>query len=570
MQFHKEYDNGIDENIKEGILKYDNIYYVNNTEIINSNRAIINDVVYYKDNNIINIKERSFDNIIGILYIDSKIKYGSIGDKELYLFKSTKKGYPNFYVPYKKNKILQKIYVIIKFKEWKITDKLPIGQLIDNIGIVGDEMVEYEHLRYYYNVKNNVWKHDIDKVKSDEKILEKLQSEEHDYEIFSIDPLGSLDIDDAFHFKVFDTYYEVGIHIAYPAKFFEDQLLNILDRVSTIYFPNKKYNLLPNIYSDNYISLLENKKRYSLSVILHFEKNNNNIINSTIKECVVLNIKNYNYEEFDKIYENNNNLVDFVNFSNKLFNVINDSHKLVENWMIYTNKYIAKKLIDKKLFNIILRKHDKKYDFKILNNNTILNDEKLNNYLKIKNENSASYEIFKNDDTSNYKHSKLGNEYYTHFTSPIRRAIDFFIHLILIKGDILENNKLEKIINKINIFTKNSRKLDRNIKRLNFLFTHKKLDNIITYAYIICINLKSIIIYIPEYNLEEKIILISKKFEKIAETHYEKKDDIITNINYKIDDFNIEYYLYQKINIKLWIFTSFENIFDKLKIEILE
>jgi len=70
MQFHKEYDNGIDENIKEGILKYDNIYYVNNTEIINSNRAIINDVVYYKDNNIINIKERSFDNIIEILYIN--------------------------------------------------------------------------------------------------------------------------------------------------------------------------------------------------------------------------------------------------------------------------------------------------------------------------------------------------------------------------------------------------------------------------------------------------------------------------------------------------------------------
>ena len=29
------------------------------------------------------------------------------------------------------------------------------------------------------------------------------------------------------------------------------------------------------------------------------------------------------------------------------------------------------------------------------------------------------------------------------------------------------------------------------------------------------------------------------------------------------------YTLYEKINIKLWVFTSFENIFDKLKIEIM-
>jgi hypothetical protein len=82
------------------------------------------------------------------------------------------------------------------------------------------------------------------------------------------------------------------------------------------------------------------------------------------------------------------------------------------------------------------------------------------------------------------------------------------------------------------------------------LFKNKD-SNIETYAYIIKTNHNTITVYIPEYNLEEKIITINKKFEKI-------------------DDINkLEYKLYEKINIKLWIFTTFENIFDKLKIEII-
>ena len=48
-------------------------------------------------------------------------------------------------------------------------------------------------------------------------------------------------------------------------------------------------------------------------------------------------------------------------------------------------------------------------------------------------------------------------------------------------------------------------------------------------------------LYIPEYNLEEKVVIISDK----------------------------QYNLYEKVNIKLWVFTSFENFFDKLKVEII-
>ena len=528
MQYFTEFNNFID--FKIGILKQSkkNEFSTINEEIItDKNRAIIGDEVYYNNGVIMGIKERSNKNIVGILMLDSKIKYGLIKDKSLYLFKPTNKKYPNFYIPYKKSPIqLYKIYCIIKFKEWNITSKLPLGIIEEIIGNVGNKEFEYEHLRNYYNLKNNTWRMNNNFVKD--------INDDENYKVFSIDPIGSKDIDDAFHF----TYNEIGIHIASPYKYFENSLSNILNRVSTIYLPDKKYNMLPNNYADNFISLIEGQKRYALSLIIKFDENYN-IISEELKETIVLNIKNYNYEEFTPINEQMMKL--FFDISNKIlkdFTII-DSHILVEKWMIFTNKRIANILIKRNIGNLIIRTHSNQHSNEQLNKEI---DKDLQFFLNIKKEQSALYEIY--DKNKNQFHSKLGNEYYTHFTSPIRRAIDFFIHCLIIKNEnIFETKELEKIVEHINIFTKNSRKFDRNIKRLNFLFTIKEFDkNIETYAYIINIKQHCLTIYIPEYKLEEKI------------TGMHCYDD---------------YKLYQKINIKLWVFTSFENIFDKLKIEIL-
>jgi exoribonuclease R len=575
MQYYKDYldyHNIIDK--KEGILiNIDNIYYVNNEEVIN-NRCIMNDEVYIFNGEIIGIKKRNMKNIIGILYLDSKIKYGSRKDKILYLFKPTNKCYYHFYVPYKSSDFKNnKIYVMIQFKEWNTTDKLPIGTLIEVIGNVGDKNVEIEHLRNYYDIRNNTWKMDKKKLEEDLKILENLQNIIPDYEVFSIDPFGSKDIDDAFHFnKMEEDLYEIGIHIALPYLFFETELENIMNRVSTVYLPDKKYNMLPNIYADNMASLLENKNRYSLSLIL--KTNKKEIISYHIDKKIIKNIKNYDYDNFDKIYKKNINLKEFVEYSKIFFQLQSlnsfDSHQLVENWMIIANKLTAAHLIENNISNLILRVHNASLCPSINEN---INNSSLIDYLKIRNESSALYQLYKKEEEQ--KHSKLGNEYYTHFTSPIRRSVDLFIHALLLKkNNIMENEKLNKILDKINIFTKNTRKFDRNIKRLNFIYSIKELNkNIDTYAYIINITINKLTVYIPEYNLEEKIIIIPKKFEKIANIDLIKNesDNHIIKISYRLDDNDkiLEYNLYQKIEIRLWVFTSFDNIFDKLKIEIL-
>lgn len=602
MQYFKEHfniQNILNNNFYIGpLIKKNDIFYVNaninsndnnnNIEIKYINRAICGDIVVIKDNDIIFIKERMKKSIVGILYLDSKTKYGSLKNKPLYLFKPSNKDYPNFYVP-TDSVSKAKTFAVITFKEWKTTDKLPIGTLIETIGLVGNKEAEIEHLRIYYEIRNNTWKVLPERIKKDSALLENLV---YEYEVFSIDPIGSKDIDDAFHFKnIGDMQYEIGVHIASPTVFFGDEendILNILERVSTVYLTDRKYNLLPNIYADNLISLLENKVRFALSIIFVLDKDLN-IISETVKKTVVKNIKNYNYEEFNGLLSSSTllsskNMINFMNISKNFFgkssdDFINfDSHNLVEEWMIYTNKRIANYLINKNCSNIILRKHNSNNN---INNKLVdLNDTKdlrLINFLKIRQENSAVYEIYNGDsngsEDSKQTHSKLGNEYYTHFTSPIRRSVDFAIHLLIISildgiPSTFKYNFHENIIDKINKFTKNTRKFSRQLRRLEFIYDLKDKNNdynLETFGYITKITKNKIALYLPEYNLEEKIIIIPYKLETIVEIEF--FDD--NRIKYKIDGSEKEYCLYQKVNLRLFVFVSFENIFDKLKIEIL-
>jgi len=546
----------------------DNKFYVNNIEVIN-NRGIVNDEVYIKDNAVVSIKKRTIVNIVGILCINSKVKYGIIKDKSLYLFKPSNKSYPNFYVPYKNTSNINiNIYTVINFSKWDSTSKLPHGTLIEVIGEIGNKEVEYEHLRYYYNIKNNVLKVPKEKIKKDNNLLNNLKN--FDYEVFSIDPLNSKDIDDAFHFKILHEYeYEIGIHIASPYRFFKEHIYTILNRVSTIYLPDRKYNMLPNLYADNIISLIENELRHAISIIISIK--DNNILNIDIKKTVVKNIKNYDYDTFDKIWKKNNNLNSFVQFSKTFFNCDKyfDSHILVEKWMIFANKYIAKYLIDKNISNLIVRKNELSNYEEIVDK---FHSEELREYLKLKKEHSALYEIY--DINKTQTHSKLDNDYYTHFTSPIRRAVDLFIHGLIIedKNLIEDECELQKYIEHINVFTKNSRKFDRNVKRLEFLYNSKKLEkHIITYGYIVDINMYRIRVYIPEYKLEEKIIIIPHNFKNIVKINnlLTLENNSLNMVDYTLDEKNYVYTLYQRLELKLWIFITSENIFDKLKLEII-
>jgi exoribonuclease R len=589
MQYYTDYlDNSVLENSKYGILTYeDQKYYVYDNEVIN-NRAITNDIVYINENNeVIGIKSRTNKYFIGILYIESKTKYGIINGKNKYLFKSLNKKFPDFFVT-SKHKNEKNMYVKIEFKDWDKKDKLPNGNILEYLGHVDDFDATQEALRYYYDIYKPPMKIRNIKINEDLKTLENIES--IDYEIFSIDPDGSKDIDDAFHFnKISDWHndnsgvikYEVGVHIASPSYFLFDYIEEIMTRVSTVYLQNKKYPMLPEIYSDNILSLLENQKRIALSVIYTFDANFN-LENYKIKECNVLNLKNYTYEEFDlllrkkekKLNNVEKNNVEFFNFTKKIFNMDDtmDSHLFVEKWMIYTNYNIAKYLIKHNVKNVIIRTQNMP---KISNDEN--NDENIDNlvlkYINIKNEEGAKYEVYNESKNNIPNHYRLNLDYYTHYTSPIRRAVDFYVHTFFMgKNNIFDITKLNNIVENINIFTKNQRKFQRQLRRLNFLVEYKnESSNLLMEAYIIEIKERFIVIYIPKYNLEEKICIIQKKFEKIIKSNIILNDNnIIKKIHISDEIAEYSYKLYEKIMVKMHVFLSFDSIFDKVKFEIVK
>lgn len=524
-----------------GVLEYSNSeYYVNNKIVVIKDgvKPLLHDTVYINNDNdnnhfIVDIKERSKEPILGILYLDSKTIYSGKNGAPRYIFKPLNRVYPNFFVQSsKKDAKNQKYYVKIEFKDWPDSDKIPSGMIKDYIGILGNLSSECEALRCYYGLDNASIKIPKEKINDDIKQVEEI--DDIDYTIFSIDPPGSNDIDDAFHFKpVSDkNQFEIGVHIASPVHFLAGYMEDVLKKVSTVYLPMKKYNMLPPIYSENILSLLEGKKRCAISIIYTFN-DAYELVSYEIKSTKVFNEKNFTYEEFDKKQMNNS----FASFSKNFFqDETIDSHKLVEKWMIYTNEKIATHLIenypDK---NIIIRSQEK----------SLVEPKELDEYLYIYGEKSAKYDLY-NIDNKDFSHShshyRLNLQIYTHFTSPIRRAVDFYIHTLLLGIESsLSKENIQEYIENINKFTKSNRKFQRKVERICFLANIKNADkHIETSAYIVEIeNDKYIRVYIPEYKLEEKIYC--------------------NNITYK---------LYDKINIRLYVFLLNDNIFDKLKIEI--
>jgi len=603
MEYYNHYIEDKNILINSGIFlkDKDGIMSVNNEIIIENNRAIIGDVVYIHENKVINVKERSNQYIVGILDTESHIKYGMFKDKPLHLFKPTDKKYEYFYVPYrneKKGSVNKKIYCLVQFKQWNVNNKHPYGTLIEIIGPVGNIDSEYDHLLNYYFLRKNTWKLDKKRVDEDLCKIETLQKENHyDYTVFSIDPLNSIDIDDAFHFIAKEDYYEIGIHIANPNIFFKEDIKYILEeRITTVYAPNRKYNMLPNIYADNICSLLEGKKRYALSFVFKIDMENQ-MIESCIKQTVVFIEKNYDYDSFDLIINEQKemekekkkemekekemetkrkkgikkNLLKFMNFTASFFDHAQiNSHELVEKWMIYTNKYIANYLIENKYKDVILRVHqNSKHQIEDPNY-----EKELTDYLNIYGESSAYYELYKTsiDSLSCQTHDKMNNSYYTHYTSPIRRSIDMYIHSLLINdySHILSKDG-EETITKINHFIKLTRKMGIMCKRLEFL---NRINNemCITYGYIVKIGKYNITLYLPEYKLEEKIVILPFSFRSLYSVEYEYEEqnsEKRRSISY-MDENNklISYKLYEKKKVQLWVLLKNENIFDKLTFQL--
>jgi exoribonuclease R len=569
MNYHKNYININD--LTEDV----NIQIYEKQENIKNNRAIYGDEVYILNNEVINIKTRTNKKIVGILYMDSITQYGiNSSGYPIYLCKPLNNKYEHFYIASsKKEKI--KMYVVFEFKEWNEKQRVPHGQVLEYLGKVGEEDSEYEMLRYYHELNFNRWRLSNEELNEKRELIK--EEDNIDYEVFSIDPIGSIDIDDAFHYKYIDEKnFEIGVHIASPTKYIEnseDWIKILSERISTVYLINKKYNVLPNELADDLCSLLENKKRFAISIIYQYEIGDKiELKNWYFRESIVKNRKNYRYEDVDDMIEKNFKKCDkemkqMYLKTKEIFNFEDlDSHKYVELWMIKTNEMVAKYLVNhledpnRTILRVCLPNKiiEREKELKIMENT------KIKKYLERREMKSALYQYYNKDKYMG--HSMMNLDLYTHFTSPIRRSVDFYIHLLLL------NKSVEKYdLDKVNIFVKRTRRLDRDLKRMNYIFKMKNNEvKTEVKGYLMEMTENFIKVYIPEYEMEEKYFIKDRiGYSNLKKIDYEYDDELENKKINKIKIDDKEYNLYEERDIKIWVFTKEDNFMRKLKIDIL-
>lgn len=436
---------------------------------------------------------REMPMIPGVIILDKQ--YGNYKDKYLYKLCPDDKRLPDFLVPYKVKKMgFQKnqknIYVTMRFKSWE--GKHPIGIIVQNIGDVDILENFYEYQLYCKSlnasiqtftkeamnaIKNNSENQYIQKIMENYNVVDR-----RDKYVISIDPEKSRDIDDAFSFEEFGDYQILSIYIANVSLWMDALELwsSFSNRISTIYLPDRKRPMLPNILSDCLCSLLENQTRFAFTLDIKIK--DDKIIETQFLNTSIIVRHNYHYEsksmKNDSIYINAFQTISKMSKKFKYVDIVRDSHSFIAYIMILMNYISAKELMKYKTGiyrSVKLGENDiehitgdidlsqemktflimwnstggqyMKYSNVFMSFNSIINQNKTddahqdnnkinddnNSQMKEDNYHELERKVFEQHKTS-YKKPKTQTPYmkhdilkldsYVHVTSPIRRLVD--------------------------------------------------------------------------------------------------------------------------------------------------
>lgn len=332
--------------------------------------------------------------------------------------------------------------------------------------------------------------------------------------VFTIDPVDAKDFDDALSIEPIDKdRFLVGVHIADVSFFVKENSaldLEARKRGTSVYLVNYVVPMLPEALSNKWCSLVPFEDRLCFSVFMEMNKKAE-VLNYRIEKTVINNKRRYTYEEVEEILKTGkgdfaeqllqlNELAKIlfkkriqsggIDFTTDEVQFILDpdgipievrkkehlqSHKLIEDFMLLANKIIAregKKYEDSKKVPFIYRVHDVPDEEKISQLASFVNSlgyklniaggvksktlQKLLEQVKGKPEEILVNEVMiramakAEYSEKNIGHYGLAFQYYTHFTSPIRRYPDLVVHRLIkeYQGEVnnRRSNELKKII----------------------------------------------------------------------------------------------------------------------------
>ena len=384
--------------------------------------------------NIIHSAIREIPSIQGVLVLEGNKTYGYHSKNRLYYrCIPDDRRLPEFLVPYKlKIGFIKKMtnkYIIFKYKNWD--NKHPTGTIIQTIGPVDDLTSFYEYQLYckslYASIQQftkNTMRALRDKSRDFyiNSILKTYQLENRqNWDIYSIDPENSRDLDDAFSIKSLDDgSVLLSIYISNVSFYLDimDLWVSFSERIATIYLPDRKRPMLPTILSDALCSLLEDNIRFAFTLDIHIK---DSIIQKTeFKNTSIIVKKNYAYDSKELLKNKDYKfLFDIVTKMNMVetqeyINKVRDSHDVVAYLMVLMNFFCGKELnrFQSGIFRTIKLNEVQLLPKKLPD--TVLK------FIKGWNSSGGKYVLFHENKT----HELLKMDAYVHITSPIRRLVD--------------------------------------------------------------------------------------------------------------------------------------------------
>ena len=370
--------------------------------------------------------------IPGILILQGNQTFGrTTNDRILYKCIPHDNTLPIFLVPYDLkigfHKLLVNKYILFRFSNWD--GKHPAGIITETIGDVNEFRAFCSYQLWTRNLTHSIAKFNQElnirlKTTDENEIVQKMcaetryRIEDHtDEYMFTIDPVGSVDLDDGFSIQTRNDEWIVTVHIANVYTCLDTLQLwdHMTPRVSTIYLPDDRKTMLPTALSDRICSLLENTSRVTFAMEVAINKVYGVIRPDSIRffNAKVNVSKNFRYEE--KSLLKNTHYKTLFEIARKLDATVVDSHDAVAFWMVYMNSMAAQKLYASKtgVFRSVITRSD-----------TISTDPDCDTRRVLeswRNTNSL-YQLY--DESVDLRHMTLNVDSYVHITSPIRRLVD--------------------------------------------------------------------------------------------------------------------------------------------------
>ena len=530
------------------------------------------DIITIQNQNIITKQSPHSDNknIPGVLILEGNKTFGRTPNNKRLYYKCIPfdAGLPAFLIPYNApigfSKVQTNHYVTFQIDSW--ASKHPLGILSETIGSVDNLEAFYEYQLYCKDLHVSITKFTkntniLFKQRScDDYIQQILENtsfqieDRRDEYVFSIDPVGSVDFDDAFSIQPIDkNQFRISIYIANVFVWLETLGLwnELTQRPSTIYLPDRKRTMLPPRLSDDLCSLQEKQLRFALAMDIVVDNEGNIVteIQPQYKNVLICVKKNFVYED-PKLLKNAHYKSMFT-ISQKMSSVIVDSHDVVAHFMILMNSFVGETMKQKQIG--IFRSAT------YIQQSSPENDEKFVSFnnetrrlLRAWNNTITQYTSYEPD--KNLQHDIMGISAYVHITSPIRRIVDLLNQIILLKSlglittlssdaDAFMHKWLDQI-DFINSTMKNIRKVQTDCELLTKCVTMPEIMDHTHNGIIIDKTMK------PDTTVSYTIYIESiKMFARVT-------SDTI-------------YDLYSSVQCKLYLFQDEDKVRNKIRTEIL-